>query len=201
MALAGTVGYVDQGRSSNGIGDPVNLKGALITSALAAAAIANYCDHAEHNESVDREWVLESARTYCRLAVDLSGNDLPSIVDSYSERLAIVEAQRSGEGNPPFNGAAAAKASRTWRELQLVQMQHDRHYHPDVYGLSRAEQLRHYALHAAKLTGSLARLIGDEADIKTEWAQRRLPDMLLFGLKLHTVMGEALPERPLGDSL
>jgi hypothetical protein len=68
-----------------------------------------------------------------------------------------------------------------------VQWEHDRRYHLDVFGLSRYEQLRHYAFHLAKLAGAASE--SDDRDF-----QRRLPDVLLFGLKLATLMSEQLPD-------
>ena len=72
-----------------------------------------------------------------------------------------------------------------------MQWEHDRNYHPDVLGLSRYEQLRHYAFHLAKLAGAAAAAAsGDESD----FLARRLPDLLLFGLKLATLTNEPLPD-------
>ena len=50
-------------------------------------------------------------------------------------------------------GHKAIYTANSWRALQLVQAEHDRHYHPDVCGLTKGEQLRHYALHLAKIVG------------------------------------------------
>lgn len=83
-------------------------------------------------------------------------------------------------------------------QVQLVQLEHDRAYHLDVLGLSRADQLRHYAFHVAKLAGSFARRARGQAGDE-EIVERRLPDVLLFGIKLATVMAERLPDEPLPD--
>jgi hypothetical protein len=91
-----------------------------------------------------------------------------------------------------FDGHAAALAAETWRDLQLVQIDHDRRYHADVFGLAKAEQLRHYALHLAKIVGAFA-----EAADYAELINRRLPDVLLFAIKLQTVMGKRLSDEPL----
>jgi hypothetical protein len=86
--------------------------------------------------------------------------------------------------------------------LQLAQVEHDRRYHPDIIGLSKADQLRHNALHLAKLTGAVAAVAAGEGD-RADFSARRLPDLLLFGLKLSTVSGESLPEQalPVGKPL
>jgi hypothetical protein len=87
--------------------------------------------------------------------------------------------------------AAIEVEDATWRQLQRAQWEHDRHYHPDVLDLSRFKQLRHYTFHLAKLTGAAAETrSGDESD----FLARRLPDLLLFGLKLATLTNEQLPD-------
>jgi hypothetical protein len=113
--------------------------------------------------------------------------------------LGIWAAGRAGTKRVPnrHDGGELARKASTWRELQLVQAAHDKDYHADVAGLSKAEQLRHYALHTAKLAGATAAAARAGAD-PADWLARRVPDMLLFGLKLATVTGlkladEALP--------
>lgn len=97
-----------------------------------------------------------------------------------------------------FEGRVAVQQAHTWRDLQLVQIQHDRFFHPDVLGLHKLDQLRHYSLHLSKLAGAFARWAMNE-EIDDEIAERPLPDMLLFGIKLSTVMGEKLPEEALSS--
>jgi hypothetical protein len=65
-----------------------------------------------------------------------------------------------------------------------------------VLGLSRYEQLRHYALHLAKLAGAAAAAAAIEGDAERDFLARRLPDLLLFGLKLATLVNEQLAEQP-----
>jgi hypothetical protein len=163
--------------------------------APAAAAVANYCDHAEHNEVVDRGWVTTAGATLERLAFDLAPTVGVDLLAAYAERLGSIERRNVLAGTAVFDGARAASSASTWRELQLVQAEHDRVYHPDVLGLSRSDQLRHYAFHLAKLVGAFA-----TSDDDVELLARRLPDTLLFAIKLRTVMGERLPEEPLASS-
>ena len=57
----------------------------------------------------------------------------------------------------------------TWRQVQVAQLLHDRRFHPDVFGLSSLEQLRHYTLHVTKLAG----LLVDAAEPETwRWFAR-----------------------------
>jgi hypothetical protein len=160
------------------------------------ASVANFCDHAEHNEVADRDWVLAPAaelRTLAREIADAAGL---SIIDLYAERLGAIEA-RNVLGHPDaFDGHGAALEAESWRELQLVQARHDEHYHRDVCGLAKAEQLRHYALHLSKIVGAFADA-RDERDL----LDKRLPDLLLFAIKLSTVMGVRLPDEPLPRSM
>jgi len=79
--------------------------------------------------------------------------------------------------------------------LQRLQWEHDRNYHPDVLGLSRYDQLRHHAFHLAKLAGAAADAASGEP---SDLLRRRLPDLLLFGLKLATLTIDQLPDQPAG---
>lgn len=166
---------------------------AALDVAVASARVANYCDHAEHNEIVDREWVLGPARDLLRVAANLSEQLDVDPWQAYARRLAQIELANPLRSETSFDGGSALKQARTWREIQSAQANHDRHYHPDVNGLARAEQLRHYAFHVAKIAGALAMSARGELE-QDEIRSRRLPDMVLFGVKLHTAMGVRLPD-------
>jgi hypothetical protein len=154
-----------------------------------AAAVANYCDHVEHNEIADRAWVLDAGVQLRELACELSTSSGLSPFDLYAERLGEIEARNVLAHPERFDGHRAALEARTWRDLQLVQADHDRDYHPDVVGMAKDQQLRHYALHLAKAVGAFAEPRGEQELLHT-----RLPDVLLFGIKLSTVMGARLPD-------
>ena len=121
----------------------------------------------------------------CELAVGVG----LAPIELYAERLGEIEARNVLAHPGSYDGHRAALEATTWRELQLVQIEHDRHYHPDVIGLAKDEQLRHYALHLSKVVGAFA-----EPRDREELLRRRLPDVLLFGVKLWTVMGARLPD-------
>jgi hypothetical protein len=154
-----------------------------------AAAVANYCDHVEHNEIVDRTWVLGAGADLRQLACDLAVGVGLAPIELYAERLGEIEARNVLAHPGSYDGHRAALEAMSWRELQLVQIAHDRHYHPDVIGLAKDGQLRHYALHLSKVVGAFAEPRG-----RDELLHRRLPDVLLFGVKLWTVMGARLPD-------
>jgi hypothetical protein len=156
------------------------------------AAVANYCDHVEHNEMADRAWVLDAGVQLRELACELSTNSGLSLFDLYAERLGEIEARNVLAQPGGYDGHRAALGAHTWRDLQLAQADHDRHYHPDVVGMAKDQQLRHYALHLAKAVGAFA-----EPRDEDELLHRRLPDVLLFAIKLSTVMGERLAEESL----
>jgi hypothetical protein len=160
--------------------------------APSAAAVANFCDHVEHNEVADRAWVLDTAAHLRAAVTELCATYALSFTDLYAERLGAIEARNVLGAPGTFDGHNAALQARTWRDLQVVQASHDRHYHPDVIGLAKLEQLRHYALHLAKIVGAFAQP-EDAADL----IHRRLPDTALFGIKLSTVMGVRLADEPL----
>jgi hypothetical protein len=164
-----------------------------------AADVANYCDHTDHNEMTDRAWVADAGRTLVREACAFANVEGLSIVELYAERLGAIEARNVLAHPGAYDGHSAALEAKSWRDLQLIQVQHDRYYHPDVIGLSKAGQLQHYALHLAKLVGAFA--VAADAD---DLLRRRLPDVLLFGIKLLTVMGvrmtdDALPRLAAGS--
>ena len=157
-----------------------------------AAAVANFCDHVEHNEVADRAWVLDAAERLRALTSSLCAQEDLSLIDIYAERLGGIEARNVLAAPGAFDGHRVALEARTWRDLQLVQAEHDRHYHPDVIGLAKIEQLRHYALHLSKIVGAFA-----EPAAREDLLHRRLPDTVLFALKLSTVMGSRLSDEPL----
>jgi hypothetical protein len=163
-----------------------------LAAAPKAAAVANYCDHVEHNESAETSWVTEAAAGLSRLAFELAHTAGVDLLELYAERLGAIEARNVLAHPGGFDGHAAALAASSWRDLQLVQIEHDRSYHADVIGLAKVEQLRHYALHLAKIVGAFA-----EAADHDELINRRLPDVLLFAMKLQTVMGKRLSDEPL----
>jgi hypothetical protein len=166
-----------------------------LSAAPRVASVARYCDHVEHNEPADTEWVDRASDSLSRLAFDFAAANGLDLIELYAQRLALIEAKNALAHPGGFDGRAAALAAATWRDLQLVQVDHDRDYHPDVIGLARVEQLRHYALHLAKIVGAFA--AAGDAD---ELINRRLPDTLLFALKLQTVIGKRLPQEPLPGS-
>jgi len=166
-----------------------NFRGFALALAPPTAVVANYCDHTEHNEVADTQWVTGAADELRRLVVDFAADAGVDLVELYAERLAAIEGRNVLARPGGYDGHAAALEAETWRGLQVVQVDHDRYYHADVVGLAKAEQLRHYALHLSKIVGAFA-----EAHDVEELVKRRLPDTLLFSLKLHTVMGNRLPD-------
>jgi hypothetical protein len=160
--------------------------------APSAAAVANYCDHVEHNESAQTRWVTEAADALQQHALRLAHEAEIDLIDAYGERLGAIERRNPLSHPQSFDGRGAALAAGTWRDLQVVQVEHDRQYHPDVTGLAKIEQLRHYTLHLIKIVGAFAEPAEEE-----ELLTRRLPDTLLFALKLRTVMGNRLDKEPL----
>jgi len=170
-------------------------------AAQASALVANYCDRSEHIEPADPEWVAQAGALLLELAQEVAAHEGEDLFELYAERLGAIEERnvlhrhRSFDGRGAVRGLGLGDAPATWRQLQLIQIAHDRHYHPDVLGMSRSDQLRHYSFHLAKLTGALSGRASDDA-LAPEINERRLPDLLLFGIKLHTVVGRRLPDDP-----
>jgi hypothetical protein len=169
---------------------------AALSLARCAADVANYCDHVEHNEVADRCWVVDAGAVLRQMACTLAQDEGQDLRELYARRLRAIEERNPTWTQDALNGAELARRAVSWRNLQLVQAEHDRRYHPDVIGLAKFDQLRHCALHLAKLTGAAASVARGIVDVD-DFRCRRLPDLLLFGLKLATIMGEHLPERAL----
>jgi hypothetical protein len=173
---------------------------AALSLAGIAATVANVCDHAEHNEAVNMDEVRGAAGELRALAVALAHKAGCDPVGLYADRLHVIEERNVLCDEDTFDGRAAVLRARTWREVQLAQIEHDRVYHPDVFGLKKSDQLRHYALHLAKLAGAasaVARgLVGHE-----DFVYRRVADALLFGVKLSTVSADRLSDEPVPRAL
>jgi hypothetical protein len=172
---------------------PQTLSDAGLALAATAGEVANYCDHVEHNEPADPEVVRVAGEQLRRMGFKLSWRLGHDPLELYARRLEAIESRNVLWSANSLDGAQLARSADTWRALQLVQVAHDRAYHADVVGMAKIDQLRHYALHLAKLAGATAAVARGEAD-QADWLERRVPDMLLFGLKLSTVSGEKLPE-------
>lgn len=168
---------------------------ASLELATASGAVSNFCDHAEHNEPVEIGDVRAAAASLRETAVRLSCLADHDPVELYAARLAAIEERNVLHFDGALDGAAEAREAGNWRALQLVQAKHDHAYHADVVGLTKSEQLRHYALHVSKLAGATAQVANGELS-RVDWLQRRVADMLLFGLKLSTVTSERLAEEP-----
>jgi hypothetical protein len=171
--------------------------------ARAAAAVGNYCDHVEHNEVVDRAWILDSGAVLREIAYEIFAAMDLSPLDVYTQRLQEIESRNvlhPQSALPEIASVALsiALAASTWRDLQRAQSQHDRDYHPDVIGLSKYDQLRHYAFHLSKLAGALAEVCVGELSFE-DFCAKRLADILLFGIKLSTVCNQALPDSDITD--
>jgi hypothetical protein len=166
---------------------------ALRQTATAAATLARYCDHVEHAEGADTALVAEAAATCRSVAVALANRLELDIIELYAARLDEGESRFVLGVVDGFDGGRQLRLAESWRDLQLIQGQHDRLYRPDVNGLPRAEQLRHVCLHLTKLLGALAVAEDDLVAFTT----RALPDLCLLGVKMSTILGEPLPATPL----
>jgi hypothetical protein len=167
--------------------------------AKASALVANYCDHVEHNEPADRAWVTDAGQTARDIALRIAAHENRDLVGLYAARLRQIEHRNPLWSEEELDGGELVLNAGTWRTLQLAQVAHDRRYHPDVIGLTKLDQLRHYALHLAKLVGALAEIAAGTGD-RDSFQTRRLPDVLLFGIKLATVSGQRLPEEALPNT-
>jgi hypothetical protein len=178
--------------------DEAQLQDWSLRLALLTGAIANYCDHVEHNETANHGAIGAGARELRLIAQEIAETFNADLRELFAERLAIIEARNVLAHDGSYDGAHAVRCAESWRELQLIQADHDRVYHPDVVGMSKWEQLHHHTLHLIKLAAATAAVARREAPTE-DWLSRRVPDMLLFGIKLSTVGGERLPAERLSD--
>lgn len=162
----------------------------------AASDCASFCEHIEHNEPADTHRVVVAGRVMRRMAVALASQSGLSLRQAYETRIRQVEASsllaRSDEGSTKrLVGADALSNAKCWDEVQRAQVAHDRHFHPDVFGLSKVDQLRHYTFHVTKLAGLLTNAI--DLGNWDAFRDERLADIAVFGVKLATVCNERLP--------
>lgn len=170
----------------------------VLALAEAAGRLGSFCDRLEHGESAERADVEETGALLRATAFSYAKENGLDLVDLYARRLGKNERKHVLGSAGDFDGEQAARAARTLRDLQLAQIGHDRAFRPDVYGLPRYEQLRHCALHLAKLAGSAAEVYKNPS-LLGDFHERRLPDTLLFGLKLATLADSRLAKQPLQE--
>lgn len=182
---------------------PDLLERAVRAIVRSAAACASYCEHVEHNEPATTQQVVHAAEQLRETAVQLAAAAGVSLSDAYATRIREVESASLHQhgmpsGTSELAGADALDAARTWADFQLGQLAHDRQFHPDVFGLPKVEQLRHYTFHVTKLAG----LLVDAIDAATweDFCTERLADIAVFGVKLATVCNEKLPPTALEAS-
>ncbi len=168
---------------------------ALRELAVITGSLATYLDRSEHLEPADRDAVADAGRRLRGVAIDLASELGIDAVAAYAQRLSELERRNALAPHDSTDPPSLVRAARTWRALQVAQIEHDRWFHPDVFGMPRSEQLRHFVLHLAKLTAVVAQL--DEHGDWFDFVDRRVPDMLVFGVKLATSAGVRLSEAPL----
>lgn len=166
-----------------------------------SGTLATHCDRVEHNEIASRDTVIEMGDALRELASSTSRSHCLDLAALYGARLGAIEAKHPAFRLNPFDGRQGVEQAKTWADLQAVQYMHDVTYHPDVAGLAKYDQLRHYTLHVSKLA-KLA-LEASELHGGSAWVPfltERLPDLAVFGVKLATVCGHKLPTEPIAAS-
>lgn len=166
---------------------------AVRTLVRVVGSLAQFCDRAEHNEGTERASVSAAGEALRECGVALLRARAVDPVAAYAERLASMETRHPLGGAGVFDAHEQIPLAKTWRDLQRFQVRHDAVYHPDVCGLAKIEQLRHYTLHLAKLAWLLQEhALGHKQLISPE--RDRFVDILVFGVKMATVCGTLLPD-------
>jgi hypothetical protein len=172
------------------------LREAVPALVRAAGLLARFCDRTEHNEASERSEVIDAGGVLRETSLRLFGGMGLDPVGSYVARLSRVESRYPLADARVLDATGSERTAETWRDLQQVQARHDAAYHPDVIGMPKLEQLRHYTLHVAKLAWLTQEAPSDES-LMEDYVRNRLPDLLLFGIKLATVVGMILPDEPI----
>lgn len=162
----------------------------------ASGAIAIHCDRSEHNEDVLKADLQRQGRLLRELASELAAENDLDLIELYASRLEGLEGRHPMGGSGLFDGPGEARKIESWADAQQVQYKHDLWYHPDVVGMSKFSQIRHYAFHVSKLatlTLDAALAVGETAErLHADFWRLRLADIFIFGIKLSTVTGERL---------
>ena len=163
--------------------------------------MADWCLQGVCASNIDLFRVSEELRS---VAADIANSQGVLLVDAYVTRIRSVE-QRSMLRHCPIGGlgvglcgAEALATARTWHDLQVGQVLHDRQFHPDVFGLSKTAQMQHYSFHVAKLAGLFAGTV--ENDDWESFLETRLADIAVFGVKIATACGVELPHELVDQS-
>lgn len=157
-----------------------------------AGPLARHCDRAEHNEQVDRSTLTAAGAELRAMAWRLATAHGLQLQQLYADRLDIIESRHPLSGGGSFDGGDAIRISKTLLEVQRAQLRHDAVYHPDVAGMPKYAQLRHFTLHLTKLIELLLDAI--DGRNREEFLRERIADLFIFGVKLSTVANERLPD-------
>lgn len=163
----------------------------------ASGQLADACEHIEHLEQPHYR-VASVSRCLIEISVAMAADLNRDLRQAYIDRIFAVESDSYHrlEADSRINLAGYDKLveAQTWRQIQIGQIYHDRRFHPDVFGLSRREQLRHYSFHVSKLPWRLAEAI--DANRPDDFYDVRLADVALFGVKLASLIDWKLPQTP-----
>ncbi len=155
--------------------------------------LSQFCDRLEHNEGADRMELLDVGRLLRESAVVAIRASSVKLRDRYADRLEELESRNVLRWDGDAHWPDRIRHAKTWREVQVAQARHDATYHPDVVGLPRAEQVRHYTLHLSKLVWKMYRACEDDITWNS-FAESRLIDLVVFGVKLATVANYSLSD-------
>lgn len=86
--------------------------------------------------------------------------------------------------------------------LQYFQYKHDATFHPDVLQMDERQQVRHCMQHLSMIVGEMGRYcdrmdhgkLAEAAELLEALREKRVPDLLVYALKLSTLLGDSLQE-------
>jgi hypothetical protein len=171
---------------------------ALAGLVMAPGSVCSYCDRIDHNEGTDPAVLLAAGETLRSVAISVTEASAGKVRKLYAARLEQLEARNVLSQHDGPSWPDQIRQAKTWRDVQMAQVRHDATFHPDVFGLSKLEQVKHFAFHLGKLVGHMHAGCRDEVSWNT-FFEGRFIDLLIFGVKLATVANHRLPAEPSDD--
>lgn len=172
---------------------------AAIDLVSVTATLADHCLRLESCSPISPSALVEVGEQLRNIAVRLFRLRGTSLVASYAKRIADIEAMsilrhRRIDIERIQTPAELLATAETWSDIQIAQMLHDRQFHPDVFGMSKINQLTHYTLHVMKIPSSVLQAAsGEGTDGELE---KRIVDIAVFGVKFATLKNVRLSDEP-----
>lgn len=163
---------------------------------LAAATLSKHCEHVEHCESNSVNDINLVSEKLLQIALSIAIENKINLAEVYLKKLQTVEAkkhlQKTLLNEDPSLQAGPLTKDITWQKIQINQLIYDRQSEPNMLGIPKYEQVRHYALQITKLASLLFE--ATENNQLKDFCDKHLADIAIIGVKLATLRGIKLPD-------